>query len=209
MIVSPQEYNDLLHRLKDPNLFANMIQIPDNEHIYEINLNTREIEAPEFLSVTSEHNAEIIWFKTDRFFDNIDLYDSTCWIQFINASGEELFCAAPIVVGLEKFGSEKILIPWPVSNAVTKKAGSIKFSFQFFKLSEDHLRFLYLINTRPASSKVLTGLLFDAALFDDKEIAESQATPAETECVSTLLHQLTEKYETLSKNYVQYWLEVE
>lgn len=208
MIVSPKEYSDLLYRLNDPNLFANMIQIPDDERIYEINLNTREIEAPEFLSVSSEHNAEIIWFKMDRFFDNIDLYNATCWIQFINANGEELFCAAPITVALEKFGNEKVLIPWPVNSAVTKKSGTIKFSFQFFKLSEDHLRFLYLINTKPATSKVLPGLLFNANLFDDKEIAEAQATPAETECVATLLHELTEKYEVLSKNYVQHWLEV-
>lgn len=202
MIVSPQEYASLLHDLTSPNLFADMIQIPNDEHIYEINLNTREIEAPEFLSVSSEHNAEIIWFKTDRFFDNIDLYGSSCWIQFVNANGEELFCAAPVVVALEKFGSEKILIPWPISSAVSKKAGPIKFSFQFFKLSEDKLRFLYLINTKPASSKVVSGLLFDSSLFDDKEIAEAQATPAETECVSDLLHRVWEKYNELSGAYV-------
>ena len=214
MIVSPKEYNDLLYRLKDPNLFANMIQIPEDERIYEINLNKREVEAPEFLGASSEHNAEIIWFKADRFFDNIDLYGATCWIQFINANGEELFCQAPITVALEKFGNEKILIPWPINSAITKKAGTIKFSFQFFKLSDEKvdgdkpIHFSYLINTKPAVSKVLSSLLFDASLFDDKEIAETQATLAETECVATLLHDLTAKYDILSKNYVQYWLEV-
>ncbi len=109
MIVSPKEYSDLLYRLNDPNLFANMIQIPDDERIYEINLNTREIEAPEFLSVSSEHNAEIIWFKMDRFFDNIDLYNATCWIQFINANGEELFCAAPLTIEKSNFNEINLL----------------------------------------------------------------------------------------------------
>ena len=71
MIVSPQEYKRLLNSLTNPNNFANMIQIPADEYIYEIDLNKREIEAPEFLSVTSEHNAEILWFKANRFFDNI------------------------------------------------------------------------------------------------------------------------------------------
>ena len=39
MIVSPQEYNSLLHRLMDPNAFTSMIRIPENEPIYDIDLN--------------------------------------------------------------------------------------------------------------------------------------------------------------------------
>ena len=43
MIVSPQEYKRLLNSLTNPNNFANMIQIPADEYIYEIDLNKREI----------------------------------------------------------------------------------------------------------------------------------------------------------------------
>lgn len=106
MIVSPQEYNNLVSRLVDPNEFMNMIRIPENEPIYQIDLNERKIYAPDFLSVEEDHNSEIIWFKTDRFYDNIDLYDSVCWIQYINADKEEYFYAAPLVVGVEEYGSE-------------------------------------------------------------------------------------------------------
>ena len=208
MIVSPQEYKRLLNSLTNPNNFANMIQIPAEEYNYEIDLKKREIEAPEFLSVTSEHNAEILWFKANRFFDNIDLATSTCWIQFVNAQGDELFCAVPVIVGLERYGNESILIPWPVGHEVTKKAGNIKFSFQFFKLSEDSLRFLYLINTKPANSKVLQGMLFDANMFDSEEIADAQASQIQASSVASLLHQLTEDYATLSGQYVQYWVDV-
>ena len=35
MIVSPQEYASLLQDLTSPNLFADMIQIPNDEHIYD------------------------------------------------------------------------------------------------------------------------------------------------------------------------------
>ena len=49
------------------------------------------------------------------------------WIQFVNAQGDELFCAVPVIVGLERYGNESILIPWPVGHEVTKKAGNIKF----------------------------------------------------------------------------------
>lgn len=209
MIVSPQEYNSLLHRLMDPNAFASMIRIPENEPIYDIDLNQRKIAVPDFLSVEEDHNSEIIWFKVDRFYDNIDLYDSTCWIQYINADNEEYFYAAPLVVGLEEFGSEKLLIPWAISKEVAKRTGVIQFSFQFFKLSEDKNRFLYILNTQVAKSRILTGLRVDPSAFlTDVEQTEEDALP-ERQWLSDELHRLTEAYEKLSKDYELYWIEVE
>lgn len=208
MIVSPQEYNSLLHRLMDPNEFTSMLRIPEDEPIYEIDLNKRLIAAPEFLSVEEDHNSEIIWFKTDRFYDNIDLYNGTCWIQYKNADQEEYFYAAPIVVGVEEHGSEKILIPWAISKEVAKKTGVIQFSFQFFKLSEDGLRFHYILNTQVAKSKILAGLRVDPSAFlDDDDMTEEDALP-EREWLADELHRLTEKYEQLSKDYELYWIEV-
>lgn len=208
MIVSPQEYNSLLHRLMDPNEFTSMLRIPEDEPIYEIDLNKRLIAAPEFLSVEEDHNSEIIWFKTDRFYDNIDLYNGTCWIQYKNADQEEYFYAAPIVVGVEEHGSEKILIPWAISKEVAKKTGVIQFSFQFFKLSEDGLRFHYILNTQVAKSKILASLRVDPSAFlDDDDMTEEDALP-EREWLADELHRLTEKYEQLSKDYELYWIEV-
>lgn len=207
MIVSPQEYNSLLHRLMDPNEFTNMLRIPENEPIYEIDLDARKINAPEFLSVEEDHNSEIIWFKTDRFYDNIDLYNSTCWIQYKNANKEQYFYAAPLVIGVQEYGSEQILIPWAIGNEVSKASGIIEFSFQFFKLSEDGLRFLYTLNTLPAKSKILAGLRVDPSAFlTDGDTSEEEAIP-EREWLADELHRLTEAYEKLSKDYELYWIE--
>ena len=74
MIVSPEEYNALLSELNDPNEFLKYVRIPRDEPVYEIDLNTRTIKAPDFLSVEEDHNSEVIWFMVDRFYDNIDLY---------------------------------------------------------------------------------------------------------------------------------------
>ena len=208
MIVSPQEYNSLLYRLTDPNEFTDMLRIPEDEPIYEIDLNKREINAPEFLSVEEDHNSEIIWFKTDRFYDNIDLYNGTCWIQYKNADLEEYFYAAPLMVGVEEHGSEKLLIPWAISKEVAKKTGVIQFSFQFFKLSEDGVRFHYILNTQIAKSKILAGLRVDPSAFlDDEDINEENALP-EREWLASELHRLTEPYETLTIDYELYWIEV-
>ena len=54
MITSPQEYNSLLHSLTNPNEFMQYIQIPEEEKIYKIDLNSRTAEAPDFLAVTDE-----------------------------------------------------------------------------------------------------------------------------------------------------------
>ncbi len=208
MIVSPQEYNSLIHRLVDPNEFSAFFRIPEEEPIHEIDLSQRLIHAPEFLSVEEDHNSEVIWFMVDRFYDNIDLYESSCWIQYINANGEEYFYAAPLLVGVEKYGNEKVLIPWAISKEVAKKTGIIQFSFQFFKLSEDNLKFLYVLNTQVAKSRILTGLRVDPTAFlDDEDSNESSAIP-EREWLASELYRLREAYETLSKDYDLLWLEV-
>ncbi len=208
MKVSPQEYNSLLSRLIDPNEYTNFLRIPADEPIYEIDLNQRKINVPEFLSVEEDHNAEIIWFKTDRFYDNIDLYESTCWIQYINANNEEYFYAAPIIIGAQEFGNEQILIPWAISKEVAKATGVISFSFQFFKLSEDKNRFLYVLNTQVAKSKILAGLRVDPMAFlTDGEKEETDVLP-EREWLANEITKLYDAYSTLSGDYKLYWIDL-
>ena len=60
MIVSPEEYSGLLSRLIDPNEYTDLLRIPTDETLHEINLDERKINAPEFLSVTEDHNSEIM-----------------------------------------------------------------------------------------------------------------------------------------------------
>lgn len=208
MKVSPQEYNSLVGRLIDPNEYTNFLRIPTDEPIYEIDLNQRKINVPEFLSVEEDHNSEIIWFKTDRFYDNIDLYESTCWIQYINANNEEYFYAAPIIIGAQEFGNEQILIPWAISKEVAKATGVISFSFQFFKLSEDKNRFLYVLNTQVAKSKILAGLRVDPMAFlTDGEKEETDVLP-EREWLANEITKLYDAYSTLSGDYKLYWIDL-
>jgi hypothetical protein len=109
MIVTPQEYNSLLHQLADPNnnLYDETaqeiyrkayIRIPKDEKIYNIDLNTRKIEAPDYIGVETDENVEIIWFKFDRYYENLDLYNGACWIQYINANKQKFFWYAPMQI---------------------------------------------------------------------------------------------------------------
>lgn len=201
MIVSPQEYNSLLASLKDPKLYMSYLRIPKDEPIYDIDLDKRIINAPTFLSVEEDHNSEIIWFRTDRFYDNIDLYDGACWIQYQNANKNKFYYSAPLLVEAQEEGHDKILIPWAISNDVADKTGQVEFAFQFFKLSEDGLRFHYVLNTQVAKSKILSTLRIDPlGEIDDKE---------EHDAITDELHKLTAQIEALRKLYDVYWINVE
>lgn len=197
MITSPQEYNSLVHSLVNPNEFMPYIQIPENETVYKIDLNTRKAEAPAFLSVSEDHNSEILWFSVDRFYDCYDLYNCTCWIQYTNANKDSFYYAAPMMIKGETHGSDTILIPWVVSKEVGAAAGDVEFSFQFFTLSEDGLRFVYILNTVASKSKVLTGL----TIVDPDSDAKEQFAADE-------LHAIYERLKVLEGAYTLDWTDI-
>ena len=194
MITSPQEYNSLLHALVDPSKYVQYLQIPTDEQVYKIDLNERKAEAPSFISVTEDHNAEILWFSVDRFYDSYDLYNTTCWIQYVNADGDGFYYAAPLLIKGETYGPDTLLIPWIVSKEVGAASGNIQFAFQFFTLSEDGLSFKYLLNTVPSTTKVLSGLIID-----DPEHDAKQQFAADT------LHAIEERLRVLEGLYSLNW----
>ena len=208
MKTSQKEYNELLYAINDPNNLINepvYYTIPADEPIYKIDLEKREIEAPEFLSVLEDHNAEVIWFKVDRFFDDVDLYGTTCWIQYINALKEE-YVAITIPKVIEDNDHSVLYIPWPINNAVTKAAGNVNFSFQFYKMGEDK-NVYFSLHTKPATSKILHGLHVDPAKFiEDGSVDDSQINPQYSEFLR-MYQELTQAYSTLSKDYELYWIE--
>ena len=208
MIVKPDEYEKLILHLKNPNTFKELVQIPENEPVYEINLDTRTINAPEFLSVEEDHNSEIIWFKTKRFYDNFDISSATCWIQYRNALGEEYYLASPLIISAGDYGDEFLLIPWTIGGSATKASGTIEFSFQFFKLTEDRLQFQFILNTQSARSKILAGLRADPLLVldaTDEELQNEFAPQAES--FAKEIHALYEKVRELTGEYQLYWTE--
>lgn len=208
MKTSQKEYNELLYAINDPNNLTDepiYYRIPADEPIYKIDLEKREIEAPEFLSVLEDHNAEVIWFKVDRFFDDVDLYGATCWIQYINALKEE-YVAVTIPKVIEDNDHSVLYIPWPINNAVAKAAGNVNFSFQFYKMGEDK-NVYFSLHTKPATSKILHGLHVDPAKFiEDGNVDDSQINPQYSEFLR-MYQELTQAYSTLSKDYELYWIE--
>lgn len=95
MITTVEEYNAKLGLIQDANYPSQALLLPKDEFIYEIDLNTRIIKAPIYLGVEKDHKAETIYFLTDRFFCGIDLANTSCLVQYVNALGEGRFFPVP------------------------------------------------------------------------------------------------------------------
>ena len=131
------EYFQHLHEisLKDPSL----IILPLDEEKFFIDGNSRKIAVPQAFTkngvgVQGDHYAEYIYFEIDRYFENIDFGSPsiTAVVEFIDANQQKHFTKAWIKYTDEK--SSKVLIGWPITQDVTSKAGSIKFSVRLFEL---------------------------------------------------------------------------
>ena len=131
------EYFQHLHEisLKDPSL----IILPLDEEKFFIDGNSRKIAVPQAFTkngvgVQGDHYAEYIYFEIDRYFENIDFGSPsiTAVVEFVDANQQKHFTKAWIKYTDEK--SSKVLIGWPITQDVTSKAGSIKFSVRLFEL---------------------------------------------------------------------------
>lgn len=173
MITTPQEYNEKLHLIQNSENSKIAILCPNDEKIYKIDLNSRSIESPEFLSVEKDHFAETLYFEMDRFYDHVDLSTTTAIVQFENAKKEPHLYAIPFLDITTKPG--KIIFPWCIDGAATASAGTVRYSFKFyhtFKNQGGEVLFDFDLNTRPATGKILIGLDVDKNTEEYKGLAD-------------------------------------
>lgn len=138
MVSTSQEYKNALYKINSNNPVKIATLVPRTEPIYNIDLNTREIKSPEYLSVSADHKAETIYFKVPRYFDNMDLATTSCIIQYKNAKGETHLYIVPYYdVETLKYGKtdnefSEMIIPWMLEGPATAAAGVVEYAFRFF-----------------------------------------------------------------------------
>lgn len=165
MITTAAEYNANLHLINNANppVFA---QLPQAENIYNIDIKTREIDPPQFLTVEGDHISETIYFVVDRYAEYMDLSETCCIIYYINAEKERGIYCVPFydIYTLKK--ENKMLIPWCIDRIVSASFGNVEFAITFFKVETQYEPNLgsmepvitYRLNTLPATSRVLKGI---------------------------------------------------
>ena len=210
MITIPSEYSELLYKIQDKNAPIEAALIPSDEPIYSIDLNSRTIEAPEFLSVQHEHDAEVIFFEVDRYYDNMDLSETTCVIQYVNANNESYVYAVPFMDAFTH--KDKLIIPWQISGAVTAYPGTVSFIFRFFIMDKDSyyedpsnntlipgpngVKFYYNLATLPATSKILYGMS------PEFSAEEYKAT------IGDFTYVMLQELNSVRRDSVLYWVDV-
>lgn len=185
MITTAEEYYRLLFKIQDQNAPSLAVVLPTDEKIYNIDLESRTIEAPEYVSVEKDHLSEVIYFKCPRYYDSMDLTNTVCLINYVNAEGTPFFYAVPFydVDTLSHHSVEDgidepyILFPWAIEEGATAIAGDIQFSIRFYKLDPSGTIIQYNLNTLPAKTTVLKGIEKEA---DAEEYTDVLAKYAET-----------------------------
>ncbi len=160
MITSPQSYEDILEGIKNSNpsgdITVTMVN-PDTEPIFKVDLNKRTITIPkelQIIAVEGDHNAETIYFETDRYFDNYDLSDLVCVVQYINPENDEYLANCVVNTYLEN--ENKIRFGWTITQNVTGTPGKVTFAIRFYKVENQEI--VYSLNTQPATVTIADGL---------------------------------------------------
>lgn len=171
-ITTSAEYLQYLYVIQDKNFpQLQATDIPKDEEKLIIDLNTRTITAPEFLSVTKDHNSETLYFMVDRYFDGVDLATMSCVVQYTNANPDKTknngyVYAVPQYFLIAPEGHQKLIFPWAIEGPATAYSGIVTFAVKFYRLtgewnedaSLNTLEYEYNLNTLAAKSKVLEGM---------------------------------------------------
>ena len=203
MITTAEQFNANLHLINNinPPTYATL---PTADNIYNIDIQTREIDAPRFLAVEKDNISETIYFIIDRYADYMDLATTSCIITYTNALGKTRVYAVPFYDIYTFVDEKKMIIPWCLDAGVAEAPGQVEFAVQFFKIGE--VRNLetndveqivnYSLNTRPAKSMVLVGMTA-------KEWAESHVLTADQ--YDQLLAKINVIEQRQLDKYATYW----
>lgn len=156
MITNAQDYEETLWELQQNAPTRRAILLPKDEKIYDIDLNTRTISVPKFLSVAKDHEAETVYFKFDRYYDYMDLTTKTCVIQYTNANGDNFIYPVPFYDAETFMYQDKVIIPWCIQGKATEKAGKVKFAVKWYSVDQNK-KVTYTLNTLKAEAEVLAG----------------------------------------------------
>ena len=184
------------------------IIIPSSAKLYDIDLKAREIHGPETLSVQSDHYAETVYFLVDRYYDNMDLAQTNCVVQYVS-SGNSYVYAVPFCDITTYEG--KMIIPWTISASATENSGTIKYFIRFYMIegafnpdapsTTEDAHFTYSLSTLPTTSTVLKTLPSEQFISEDEALDMHLGLPERYFELVDIIAQMVD-------NSTSYWNEV-
>lgn len=157
--IPEQEYLSQLYIIQSQNP-PSLVLFPETKRIYDIDLNTRTIDAPQMLSVSNDHKAETIYFRVDRFHDYMDLSNTVCVVQYVTPNNEVFVYPVPFYDVVTEKQNKKMILPWCIDGLATKYKGIVQYSVRFYRLEEkdQEYKLIFNLSTQVAASEVLEGM---------------------------------------------------
>lgn len=175
-------YYRLLQEIRGVGEYA-LLRIPEEEQLFEINANTRKINIPDHfakngLGVQGDHTAEVIFFRINRYFDEMDLSlcsgdKGACYIQW--STGDNTRQQATKAYAFD-VTENHIIFGWVISNKATKKAGKLNFSVRFVQWEDDPDVYTYSWSTLTATCNINPALNFSASNLELEDLSDIMQT---------------------------------
>lgn len=186
MITSPEEFRQQLLDIQN-SVDVVYTTLPSDEPRFIIDANSRTITIPaefQFLGVKNDHNAETVYFEIDRYFDDEDLSQHTCVIQFANKNNSDDGGIYPVTTMDTTSVDGKIIFGWEIKSDATSLVGDIYFSVRFYSINSTDYVFTYNFNTLTAKSVILDTLDVDNQMIIENYPSELDAWTAKMDELS-------------------------
>ena len=82
----------------------------------------------------------VIYFRTDRYYDYMDLSETICLIQYIPPQKKDKVPYTYVVPFYDILSHEdtgKIVFPWVIGGPATEHEGELQFAIRFYKVDTD------------------------------------------------------------------------
>lgn len=192
-------YKNLLTKIQNAAIQSTTtVNMPSDKQFYEIDLSSRTINGPTTISVQGEHYAETIYFLVDRFYDNMDLAQTNCVVHYV--IGNKSYVYAVPFCDVRSYDG-KIIIPWSISMSATQESGTIQYFVRFYLIDDsentENPQYIYNLNTRPATSRILTTL-------SQEDFAEEDNTLN----LPSYYEELINNFNTMANTATVFWTDV-
>lgn len=152
-------YQELLYKLQSETRVGDW-EVPEDGVCFPINWNQREVQIPSGSApvlVTGDHNANIVYFEMDRYFNIVDLSEMSCVVEYINPEGKVRI--SPILQ-YDTSTPGVLRIGWVVNHSmVSEDMGTVQFAVRFYRINAGTREYEYNMSTTPAQFTVLKGIM--------------------------------------------------
>lgn len=135
------------------------ITLTNEDICFEVDADNRTITIPaeyKNIGVYNDHNAQKIYMRVNRYFDDVDLTSKICVVLFVNPRGIESYSLTNVYT--DGTDNEKIIVEWTITHEHTERAGTLTFALCFYHINNEDGVFDYRWSTIPTTGNILYGL---------------------------------------------------